>query len=130
MFISCKIDDICLPDYYSGHGHAFKPDSLVGCLRFGVAVCPEYTVKEVVDAILDDAISTWDLEVFDPRTEIWEETIAEVSRSRLKDCLKDEIGYSDRLFIEEYDIFIENETDDPEYPYIYGYFHFFKENWQ
>jgi len=54
MEIVCSIDDLCYGDYYSGHGHTFEPDNLMGCLEFSPYIDKDMTNQDIIDAILDN----------------------------------------------------------------------------
>jgi len=41
-------------DYWSGHGHAFAPDTLVACFVLSTYVTYKETVRDIKDALIDD----------------------------------------------------------------------------
>ena len=52
--IICSFDDLCYPDYYQGHGHAFEPDTLIACLPFAILIDTNLTNQDIEDAIIQE----------------------------------------------------------------------------
>jgi len=52
-----------LPDYYSGHGHAFSPQNLICCIRFGFPIDYSETVGEIIQRVIEDINQTFSIEI-------------------------------------------------------------------
>lgn len=85
--VTCSIDDLCYMDFYSGHGHAFEPDTLIGCLPFSPYVDPSLTNQEIEDLVIEN-INSYDPDILNPDHE---DLIRDLPDKDFREAYKDEI---------------------------------------
>jgi hypothetical protein len=125
LAIDVTIDYLGFTDYYSGHGHAFADKDLVACIRFGFPVTYRETAEELADAIFEDIVTSWNLDIFSG------EDIDNIESEDIKKAIEEEVANIDfnyyHAFADELRSDQEDE-DDPmqEYPMMIGYMHIYK----
>jgi len=121
--------------FYHGHGHAFCSDKVVACIPFGIYVSGHETVKEIIEAIIEDINSRIDPITFLNAAEK-DETLQEQIREYLTDqiieqALKEEIGLDVKPEEKFFDTEPEEETEEDEIALdgdmLIGYIHVWHE---
>jgi hypothetical protein len=125
LALDVTIDYIGYADYYSGHGHAFPSQNLVACIRFGFPVTYRETAEELEEAIFNDIVQTWDLDIVD---EEYSEEDIELSDAEIKEAVKEEVAKIDFSLYHSYadELQVDDEEPMQEYPELIGYMHIYK----
>jgi hypothetical protein len=129
IFADISVDDICYPDYYSGHGHAFAHGSLIACQQFGFPVNYTETLKELVEGIMDDLDSlepdfVKDFETSTEREEA-EFLVRNFPEEKLRELCTKCLRKINNVSSEERVFNAEKITSD-ELPCIFGYVHYYR----
>jgi len=120
------------PDYYSGHGHAFAFRNLIVCIPFSIPINYKETVKEVIEAIIEDINSCAEpfIVINEKLFKKYEEEIRNLTNDDLEKSLRnaliENVKDSDKFF--DVDIEIEDDEFGMEYPLLIGYIHVYVED--
>jgi len=117
-------------DYYSGHGHAFAPEDLIGCIMFGFPIDYTETVGDILDSVLYECNTEidWLTNDIDLRFAVEDWLTDDVIEEAFWAALSEGVEKDDRFFdvpLEDIEEWLSEDSLDS--PYLIGYLHIYLE---
>ena len=130
LTVQIELDCVDGSQFYSGHGHAFAPESLVCCVFFGVPIQRIKNREELFNIILSE-INNNDWNTFNDfyTSMVSDDDIEEALKNNYTDIIYFTDLFNDLM--DDYEYEVKNSDDQEEYDldmYLYGWLHVYDDS--